>query len=439
MDGWRLSLVTIAVAALAGCGRGTPHPATAQGRLALAELPGLRSSPDQRLAGELALVEQDGGLPLQIAPASVDQQSAQRRTKAAEGLNLAFPPLSRQMIAAPLAEIYSGGPLALSPVQIERGRELIARHAAASEKFRAALPTAAGQFGSRLADGMLADLGFLEPLSIGCRLEAVAAAVALADDEPPRALKHLATLLTTARVLAEEPNVTTRVAAANLRTDALGVLAAIANHNAATPETHAQLLKVLNESTTDWPPDARAWRGDRAGGLLVYELVRDGRYLSLLSADEIRRLDEQRTARATAQAAARNIDEDERYYLQAMRQLIDACQQPFCQRLAVLEQLRRELAAQEQSADYPLVAATLLLADFETAHRRQAEDLARCQAWLIALGTALGQPPPQAPLNSLTGSAYTIERTPLSVTVSGVLPGRDEPCVVPVLTVAQRN
>ena len=439
MDGWRLSLVTIAVAALAGCGRGTPHPATAQGRLALAELPGLRSSPDLRLAGELALVEQDGGLPLQISPAPADRHRSQHRSKAAEGLQLAFPPLSRQMIATPLAEIYSGGPLALSPVQLERGRELIARHAAASAKFRAALPTVPGEFGSRLADGMLADLGFLEPLAIGCRLEAVAAAVALADDEPPRALKHLTPLLSAARVLAEEPNVTTRLAAANLRADALGVLAAIANHQAATPETHGQLLKLLNESTTDWPPDVRAWRGDRAGGLLVYELVRDGRYLSLLSTEEIRRLDEQRTARATAQAAARNIDEDECYYLQTMRQLIDAGQQPYFERLAVLEKLRGELAAKEQSADYPLVAATLLLADFETAHRRQAEDLARCQAWLIALSTTLGQPPPAAPLNPLTGSPYTIERTPLSVTVSGVLPGRDEPCVVPVLTVAQRE
>jgi hypothetical protein len=171
----------------------------------------------------------------------------------------------------------------------------------------------------------------------------------------------------------------------------------------------------------------------------VYELVRDGRYLSLLSADEIRQLDEQRTARATAQAAARNIDEDQRYYLQAMRQLIDACRQPFCERTTVLENIRGELVAKEQTADYPLVAATLLLADFETAHRRQAEDMARCQAWLIALGTALGQPPPSVPTNPLTGSPYTIERTPLSVTVSGVLLGRDEPCVVPVLSVAQRN
>jgi hypothetical protein len=437
MDGWRLIAMTLVAAALVGCQRGTPHPATAQGRLALAELPALRSSPNRQLASELALVEQDGGLPLQIAPAA-DGHSRSSRTPASEALHLAFPPLSRQMIAAPLAEIYAGGKLALSPVQIERGRELVARHRSASEKFRAALPTEAGGFGSRLADGMLAELGFLEPLTIGCRLEAVAAAVALADKEPQRAMPHLATLLSTARILAEDPNVTTRVAAANLRTDALGVLSAIASHDAATPETHSRLLELLNQSTTDWPPDARAWRGDRAGGLLVYELVRDGRYLSLLSAEEIRQLDEQRTARAAAQAAARNIDDDEHYYLQVMRQLIDACQHPYCQRTTVLEKIRCELVAKEQSADYPLVAATLLLTDFETAHRLQAEDMSRCQGWLIALGAALGQPPPSVPINPLTGSPYTVERTPLSVTVSGVLPGRDEACVVPVLTVASR-
>lgn len=129
----------------------------------------------------------------------------------------------------------------------------------------------------------------------------------------------------------------------------------------------------------------------------------------------------------------RNIDADERYYLQAMRQLIEACERPYCERRDVLAAVGRELRHKEQTSEYPLIAGSLLLADLETAHRRQAEDLARCQAWLVALGTALGREDPirDSPalvINPLTGSAYQIDRSPLAVTVSGVLPERDDPC-----------
>ena len=267
---------------------------------------------------------------------------------------------------------------------------------------------------------------------MGCRLEAVAAAVKIADGEPAEALPHLRTLLTTARFLASEPNVTTRVAAANIRRDALAVLATIVAHDRCSADLHQELFDLLSAETSDWPADAHAWVGDRAAGLLTYELVREGHYLSLLAADEVQRLKSQQNLEATARAALRNIDADERFYLQAMRQLIDACEQPYCQRIEVLNAIRRDLRDQERSSDYPLVAGTLLMADFETAQRHQAEDLARCQAWLVALGAALGRESTAPVTNSLTGQPYRVDRTPLAVTVAEVLPEHDEVCHVPL-------
>jgi len=417
---------------LGGCGRsGAPDPATARGRMALAELPGLRASADQGLQAELALTQQQQGLPLQLAPAEVSRTAAGSKPKSIEQLQRAFPPLSRGLVRGPLDGVYRGGPLNFSPVQLERSRELVRKHAAACKQFRAALPVQPGGYGLRLCDGTLADLSFLEPLDLGCRLESVAAAVLLADNLPDDAVPHLATLLTTARVLAAEPNVTTRVAAANIRGDALHVLAAIAGHDRCTAEMHQRLFDLLSEQTADWPADSHAWIGDRAAGMLTYELVREGHYLSLLAADEVAQLQSQQVALVTAQAAVRNIDADERFYLQAIRQLIDASQQPFFERRDILAQLRRSLHEKEQSSDYPLVAGKLLLADFETAQRRQAEDFARCQAWMLALGTALGHEVPAA-ANPLTGSPYSLERTPLLVKVTAVLPDRDEPCLVPL-------
>ena len=435
MRSWLCFVAAMTVAACLGCGRTAPNPATPAGRLELAALPGLAASPDAGLQAELALVKAQRGLPLDLAPASPGRSTGAGKPPIALKLNEAFPPLARPLVRGPLDEIYAGGELALSSIDIERGRELVRKHAAAGERFRAALPAEPGCYGARLCDGTLADLSFLEPLDLGCRLEAVAAAVKIADGEPDKAVPHIEVLLSAARILAAEPNVATRIAAANIRQSGLSVLAAMVASDACTAELHQQLFDLVSRQTTDWPPDARAWIGDRAGGLLMYELVREGHYLSLLSAGEVERLAAAQTLAPTAEAAIRRVDADERFYLQSMRQLIDACDAPYCQRREVLAAIRRDLADKESASDYPLVAATLLLADFETAQWKQAEDFARCQAWMIALGTALGHEVPQSqppPTNPLTGSEYQIERTPLAVKVGGVLAPHDAPCIIPL-------
>ncbi|HEX5104960.1 MAG TPA: hypothetical protein VFV87_14170, partial [Pirellulaceae bacterium] len=304
-------------------------------------------------------------------------------------------------------------------VQLERAREILHRAAEHRERFQAALASADGGLGLRISDGVLADLRFLDSIALGCRLEALAAAEALAENEPEAALPPLATMLRAARLVGAEWNVTTRVSAANLRADALDVLQAIAAHDYATRDTHEQLLEMLTLETADWPSDAQAWIGDRAAGLAVYELVRDGYYLSLLSPEEMQRLQEQRLVPATAQAVHRNLDGDELFYLQAMRRIIASCEQPYYQRAAVLNEIRGELAALEQTGDYPMVAGELLLGDFATGHRRQAEDLTRCTAVSTALLAATGQPLAPAPLSCLTGQPIDIERTPLGIQVLG--------------------
>jgi hypothetical protein len=401
--------------------------------LQYAELPGLSASPHRGLQEELSLVEQERGTPLAVSPAGDSPEQAGNQDTAAAALSDAFPPISRSLLQGQLNEVYRGGPLALSPVQLERGRELVVRYAEGIDAFRLALPKEGQGFGVRMADGMLADLAFLEPLAIGCRLEATAAAARLADNRPDEAVPHLETMLRATRVLADEPNATTRVAAANLRANSLAVLRAIATHPEATRSTHEQLLAVLTKQTADWPDDARAWTGDRAGGLVVYELVRDGQYLALLTKDEAQALEERQMLRVTAKAVMRNLDEDELFYLQAMRQLIGSCQLPFAQREPVLRQIRNDLTTREATAGYPLLAGNILLVDFETGHRRQAEDLARCQAWTLALVAALGRTGESLPANPLTGRAYHIERTPLAVTVADIIPGADESCQVPIL------
>jgi hypothetical protein len=406
------------------CAPSAPHPASAAGRLALAELPGLRAVADAELQAELTRLTQEQALPLQLAPLASAHLVTTPRSRidpekltAAERLERALPPISRGLWQTRARALYAGGPLRLSPVQIEQGRDLVALLAEPRAKFREALPTEPGRWGPRLIEGMLADLGFLEPLVLGCRLESIAAAVSLSDRDPERAIEHLQPQFLAARVLADEPNVTTRLTAANLRTDALHLAQAIATHPQATPATHARLCDLLLAHTSDWPADETAWIGERAAGLLVYELVRDGQYLSLLSRDEVADLRERRTLDPTVRAVMRHLDADERFYLRTMRTVIEASSLPYFQRKDVLAAIRRELVALERSSEYPLIAGQILLADLEQAHLRLAEDRAATLGWLAALTSAAGRELSSLPTNPLTGQALDIKREANAITV----------------------
>lgn len=428
-----LRQITLLVSLLClGCGSDPSQPTilTAE-QAAHAELPLLSKSPHQGLQAELSLVIQQCATPGLLSRQSGADQNAPRarlasRTKVAKqqatiagALNQAFPPISRPLVRGQIDEVYAGGPLSLSPIQLERGRDLLRKHAEAIDRFRRAL---AGDqsFGLPLERGILVNLEFLEPLEVGCHLEAIAAADALAENLPARAIPHLQVMLHAAQKLSLEMNITTRLAAANLRADALFVLRAVAAHTRVTRDIHIELLRLLETHAADWPHDAQAWIGDRAAGLLIYELVRDGQYLSLLPADEVKRLEEQKIVNVTGRAVMRNIDADQLFYLRATRQMIDACNRPYFERTALLKQLRRDLTETEQTADYPLVAATLLLDDFETAHRRQAEDLARFRACQLALTAALDQPTDLLEQNPLTGRPYTLTHTPLAITITDI-------------------
>jgi hypothetical protein len=386
-----------------------------------AELPGLAGAPHPGLKAELALLQAEG-----MTPAALDQRLATASAEAggsqqATGglLGAAIPPISRPLLTAQLDAVYAGGPLALSPVELERGREVLLRCTAERQRFREALEAASASPLLLPSDGALADLQFLDAVRLGCRLEAIAAADALAENEPEQAVMPLATILRAAKLLAREWNLTTRLAAANLRGDGLCVLAAIAAHERTTQATHERLLALVERETADWPPDAAAWIGERAAGLTTYELVRDGHYLSLLDSSETQKLRESGLLAATAKAVMRNIDADEHFYLQSMRRMIEACRQPYYQRAAVLDEIRRDLAARDQTGHQPLIAGRLLLADFEAAHQRQAEDLAAALAWKLALAAAAGRQPRETALNPLTGQPLAIEITEQGAVVAG--------------------
>ena len=99
---------------------------------------------------------------------------------------------------------------------------------------------------------------------------------------------------------------------------------------------------MLEQQITQWSDDCMAWIGDRALGIHAYEMVRDGNLMSILTKQEIDELEVKGDLRAFDKAVLASIDDDECFYLSAMRQVIDASQKPYYQRLPTFEQINAQ-------------------------------------------------------------------------------------------------
>ena len=134
-------------------------------------------------------------------------------------------------------------------------------------------------------------------------------------------------------------------------------------------------------------------------------MIRNGYLLSLLTKEEISEYEKKVGLKELASVVRKNVDSDELFYLQAMRELIDACRQPFPERIEVFRQLDHDLGVLRNGESYPFVADQLLLVQIERTQRLQSVDRARCEAWRLALLLALGsEPAVGSNLNPLTGT-----------------------------------
>lgn len=430
--------------ALVGCGKSPDSgPKSVADARAYAELPGLRRSPHQGLQAELVRLTDEQLTPLHLAadrklpPATTMVAVRPDQLSVQASLREAYPALSRGMHQGLVERIDANADWRIGPVERELLRDFLGRTEGNRQKFRAALAQAEHGLGIDPAEGPLAKLDFFEPLELGCRVEGLAAVHHLADGDGPAALQSLAIVLQAAELLAREQHVPCRLLAANTRAQGLRLLQVLVLHERCDAALLQAAARLLDDALRRWPSDAQAWIGERASALLTYELVRDGHYLSFVDRGEMERLKQQHLLKTTVRAVMGGIDDDQFFYLQAARRMIDGCEQPFCERAKLLATIRQELAARESTQRYPIVAA-MLLADFEQAHQRQAEDFVRCVAWHAALQVALGQRDvADLPPSALTGQPFVVDVTAERVRLSGVLLESDEPIEVPVRAPAQ--
>lgn len=421
MDRWtkiaRTAFLALACAGLAlvlpSCSPSTQSetPLQKQARK-LATLPGLRSVTHPQLATELQRLEANKQLPAQldstITPGSYAPFVA------------AYPTVSRPAIEREVNALWPAVSLRLEPGALQKARELIQQQAAARERFARAIRETSLRPQLRLADTLLFDDEWLAAIQTGCRVEGLAAAEILAEQQPEAALAPLEKILQVSRQLAREQPLNARLLAAELRADGAQVLHAIANHPATTRSTLETLQQLLIAQLSDWPSDERVWIAERAHGLLVYELVRTGNYTSLVPAEQLSALQRKGIVNTTARAALANVDADELFYLRAVQHQISAAKLPFFARKAVLNDLQAELQTREETGEFPLVAGSLLLTNAAEIHQQLAADRARYEAWVIVLTTVCERPLGSPPLCPLTGQAYELQADAQRVSIVGL-------------------
>ncbi|MHC4180079.1 MAG: hypothetical protein ACYSWU_21455, partial [Planctomycetota bacterium] len=217
-----------------------------------------------------------------------------------------------------------------------------------------------------------------------------------------------------------------RLEAAFLRTEAFCVLQAIVRDEQITRSRLDQLYRRVEDQLATWPDDAGAWIGDRALGLHAYEMVRAGKLKDLLGAEEIQQFQKENVLDELLDAAVRNVNHDELYYLETMRKIIDSCSRPYHTRLPLFDSVASELQQKRNSPEFPVVAAWVLrLADVRKGHAIQAQDRANWEAWALALALATGRQMPAYQINPLTGQEYLCQKHDETVEVTNFGSGRD--------------
>lgn len=443
----RWMLVAALICAAAGCGQVDEEQEAMNMALRYAELPGLRATTHKGLQEELARLVDERATPklldearaqaaadayrlTTVAVESGDELQAAGPTSTVIDWDEFFSPRKLDDVVERIDKVYPAGPLKFHPAVLRGAIELRTQYEPQRQRFRRLLAMQLPQQWKH-SQGLLAETSDATVLRICARLEGLAAAEALADNRPETALACVRQMIAAAERLAAESRVLSRVVAVDIRDDALRALAAVAVHPQTGAGLHREISDLIDAQLAQWPSDRLAWIGDRAAGLHTYEMVRDGQLMLLLTGAEKVRFKRLGVYDNLEQFVAANIDGDEMYYLSAMRRLIAVCDKPYYRRVELLEGIRNELLDLHATAQYPVVADTILLFDFEAGFRLQALDRARLEAWRLALHAATSSTLPEPGVNPLTGQPFEIAIENSFVVVGAIDPETGEQLVIP--------
>jgi hypothetical protein len=197
--------------------------------------------------------------------------------------------------------------------------------------------------------------------------------------------------------------------AAELRLVALAIVDRMASDPRATPADLKRLRNMLAASFESWPSVESALVRERAIDLHTYEAIRLGLVEMLFSTKERGELRVEGVLDKLKKMPPQRIDADEADYLAYMRRVIELARKPFFAAKDELVEADRLLGVHAGTDDYPWFAIRLCTENLTLAQAELASDRARVEAWVIALGEAVGQPS-AAKINPRSGKSYEVVR-----------------------------
>jgi len=399
------------LACVIGCGK--PNDDKPPPEVDYGKLPGLRATANKALREELARIEAEHGTPELL----VVKEKIPDDKNVAAGLVDLFRTSELPSLREKANENFPPGPFSFNRLKLTKAIKFAKQHEDRRLKAREALTRPQCDFGLRHDKGWEADRKFVGVVRMCGRLEAFATAEQLfVHHNVNNAIEALRYQFRLAELLGSVKDVESRLEAAEMREEALRELQAIVKDER-LQMAHLELLRTMvDDQLKRWPKDADAWIGDRAMGMYLYEIVRDGQLFVCLTPDELRRFNDEGTLEELTAVARDTADPDELFYLTTMRKLLERCDKAFSTRTELVAQVRKELKAQRDSPDYALVADRLLLDGLENALRLQAADRARTAAWGLALDLATGKKSPYQ-VNPLTERPYRVQRDSDKVSV----------------------
>lgn len=321
-----------------------------------------------------------------------------------------------------LPDFFPNGRQSSVAVTLESSAGFLQFYQTAHQAARKALDGPQSRFEWLAVEGWFADTRFTDRATALCGLELIAGLDAASRDDIASSVAALSYSGRIIRLLAEEDHLVSRLAAVDLRVKWLHLMDSIVRQPSIGHDDLKLIYELLMRQMAQWPDEQMAWITDRALGLQTFELVRQGHYLSLLSKVEADALAAEGMHLIKARAVQRYIDEDEVFYLDVMRRLIDLQRFPYFERAKVLIAIEDQLATAEKLEKYPQLSVEMLLPDTLLAMRRIADDRARCEAWSLALAGALRITPPEYATNPVSGFAYQVLSNESTVEVLGLTP-----------------
>ncbi len=255
-------------------------------------------------------------------------------------------------------------------------------------------------------------------------LEEFAAARALETKEVASAVDSLAYMFRMAQLAAEVKNVNIRTRASEIRMRAVDVMQGVVLNPHFSEQNLIALLDTLQEQLDAWTPESAMWIGDRASGLVVYNLIRQHGLDSALEPEEIAELQQRGIYETFSSDLLRKLPQDQTTYMRIMQKIIEESSKPYYQRVPEWKKIETELRLRRGMSDEPVIAEILLRGVSEIM-QYCAQDRAKCEMAVLAMATSLGRPIATAKrpkekleLDPLFGQKYEITQLPGMVQVS---------------------